>query len=174
MAVLVAAKSRVSVGKNVQPSILPWFIWGLFTGMRPEAEAKPFWELPGHGWDRIDLDRGIICVTDDLEKTGSRTRDITIHPNFRLWLDWMKTNGQMPVYSRRKIRDVFNKAIPGKRSQDILRHTFISFSLKRKPEHEVCYEAATSSKMIKKHYRRAVPATEAEAFWNITPQSLGL
>jgi hypothetical protein len=42
------------------------------------------------------------------------------------------------------------------------------------PEHEVCYEAATSSKMIKKHYRRAVPATEAEAFWNITPQSLGL
>ena len=165
MAVLMAAKAR---------GVLPWFVWGLFTGMRPEAEAKPFWELPDHGWARIDLDREIVCVTDDLEKTGVRVRDITIQPNFRAWLDWMKATGNVPVYSRRKIRDVFDKAIPKKRSQDILRHTFISLLLKRKPEHEVCFEGATSSKMIKKHYRRAVPAAEADAFWNITPKTLGL
>ena len=165
LAVLEAAKAS---------GVLPWFVWNVFTGMRPEAEAKPFWELPEHGWNRIDFDRGMICVTEDLEKTGTRIRDITIQPNLREWLLWMKRTEQLPVYSRHKIRAIFRAVIPKKQSKDILRHTFISCALKIMKDREVCYEAATSMEMIQKHYRRQVVPSEAEAFWAITPKTLGL
>jgi len=154
--------------------VVAWFVWCVFTGTRPEAEARPFWKLSEHGWKRIDLSRGIICITEDLEKTGCRNRDITIQPNMREWMLWMQTSGTIPRYSRRRIREVFDAAVPSRNVQDILRHTFISFLLKRMQEHEVCYQAATSSDMIKKHYRRQVTDAEADTFWAITPKTLGL
>lgn len=158
--------------KKETPSVLAWIIWLLFTGMRPDAEARPFWSLPGHGWQMVDLERWQVLVTDDLEKTGAVNRDITMQPCLREWIPFLQANP--PAYSRRAIRRIFDKAIPAKRAQDILRHTFISFALKIMKESDVCYEAATSTKMIKKHYRRQVPQSEADKFWLITPASIGV
>jgi hypothetical protein len=50
----------------------------------------------------------------------------------------------------------------------------MSFMCKIRPEHEVVYEAGSSSKMLKKHYRRAVSQAESDAYWGCTPESLGL
>lgn len=160
--------------KEVDLGVLAWFVFGLQTGMRPEAEARQFWKLEGHGWGQIDIERGIICVTDEIEKTGGRTRDIAIQSSLKAWLLWFKANNVMPVYSRRKIREVLKAAVPHRRSQDIIRRTFISFACKIMPEHDVCYQGATSSRMIKKHYRRLVPESEVAPYWAITPESLGL
>jgi hypothetical protein len=154
--------------------ILMWYVWGLFTGSRPEAEARPFWSHADHGWKKIELDRGIVAVTEDIEKTGTRSRDVLIQPNLRTWLDWMQAKQVIPRYSRRFIRASFSKAVSGKNTQDILRHTFISFALKRLSESEVCYQAATSPRMIRLHYRRLVTDAEADVFWSITPKTLGL
>lgn len=159
---------------KVGNSVLAWFVFGLFTGMRPEAELRQFWKLDGHGWAQIDLARGIICVTDDIEKTGDRTRDIAIQPVLKAWLLWFQSKGIKPEYSRRKIRAVLQAAVPHRRRQDLIRHTFISYACKILPEHEVCYQGATSSRMIKKHYRRLVPDAEVAPYWAITPESLGL
>jgi hypothetical protein len=154
--------------------VLAWFVWGLFTGMRPQAEAEPFWTLEGHGWNQIHLDGGVICVTDDLEKTGARIRDIAIQPNLRAWLDWFKAHNVVPAYSRRKWRAVVEAAVPERNAQDLLRHCFLSFLLKIEKESEVCYQGATSSGIIKKHYRRHVPQDQVAKFWGITPATLGL
>lgn len=154
--------------------VLAWFVWLLFTGMRPEAEARPFWTLAGHGWDQVHLGDGVICVTDELEKTGARTRDIAIQPNLRAWIEWFKAHDVRPVYSRRAIRDVFDSTVPDRNHQDLLRHTFISFLLKIEKESEVCYQGATSPGIVKKHYRRHVPADQVAKFWAITPAALGL
>lgn len=167
--------------RKEEPGVLSWVIWLMFTGMRPEAEAIPFWALPDpdqpgrlpeQGWSKIDLERWQIMVTDDLEKTGAVNRDITIQPCLREWIRYLQKHH--PTYSRRALRRIFEKAIPKKRTQDILRHTYISFALKIMKESDLCYEAATSSKMIKKHYRRQIPQSEADKFWAITPAILGL
>jgi integrase len=167
--------------RKEKPGVLSWVIWLMFTGMRPEAEAIPFWavpdpdqpgQLPEQGWSKIDLERWQIMVTDDLEKTGAVNRDVTIQPCLREWIQYLQKH--RPTYSRRALRRIFEKAIPQKRTQDILRHTCISFALKIMKESDLCYEAATSSKMIKKHYRRQIPQSEADKFWAITPAILGL
>lgn len=167
--------------RKEEPGVLSWIIWLMFTGMRPESEALPFWAVadpeqpsqpPEHGWSKIDLERWQIMVTDDLEKTGTVVRDITIQPCLREWIPYLQKH--RPYYSRRALRRVFDNAIPKKRTQDILRHTYISNALKIMKESDVCYEAATSSKMIKKHYRRQIPQSEADRFWAITPAVLGL
>lgn len=173
--------SVLTEAQKEKPGVLAWIVWLMFTGMRPESEARPFWAvpdpksstvLPEQGWHKVDLERWQVLVTDDLEKTGAVNRDITIQPALREWIPFLQAN--RPTFSRRAMRRIFEKAIPGKMAQDILRHTFISFALKILKESDVCYEAATSSKMIKKHYRRQVPQSEADKFWAITPISLGI
>lgn len=172
--ILTAAEFKALILEADNLGILPWIVWCGYTGMRPDAEAVPFWTLPEHGWNQIDLDRGLVCVTDDLEKTGARIRDITIQPNFKEWLEWMKSTGQQPCYSRRKLRKLFDRVLPNRNHKDILRHTWISFSLKIMTEDDVCYEGATSGRIIKKHYRRQVPKPDVDLFWGFTPKSLGL
>lgn len=159
---------------EVDLGVLAWFAFGLKTGMRPEAEAQQFWKLDGHGWGQIDIARGIICVTDDLEKTGARTRDIAIQPSLKEWLLWFQAKGIKPTYSRRKVRAVLDAVVPKRRKQDLIRRTFISHACKIMPEHDVCYQAATSAGVIKKHYRRLVPDAEVAPYWAITPATLGL
>ena len=172
--ILTGEEIRALVERAQLLEVLPWVVWMLFSGMRPDAEARPYWTAEGHGWKRIDMERGLICVTDDLEKTGARVRDITIEPNFREWLDWMKNTGQVPVYSRCKMRKLFQAVIPYKRHQDIFRHSWISYSLKFRRDSDICYEGATSMKMIQKHYRRQIPEPDVTYFRGLTPKSLGL
>ncbi|HET7534991.1 MAG TPA: hypothetical protein VFJ90_00955, partial [Candidatus Didemnitutus sp.] len=54
---------------------LPYWVWCLFTGMRP-CETTKFWTRPGYGWNRINLAAGTIIVNSEISKTKKRRKII--------------------------------------------------------------------------------------------------
>ena len=175
--ILYVDEVRKLIREAIKQDALGWIVWSLFTGMRPEAESAAFWKREGHGWAKVDLHRNVILVTDEIEKTGKRNREITIQPNLLEWIIYFKKTGTKMTFSRRKFRSVKLAAVPAKASvQDILRHTTISNLVKITPSiTEVCYQMATSQRMILKHYMAAITDPKAVGeFWSLTPKSFGL
>jgi|GEM_PF-3865477 hypothetical protein len=175
--ILYVDEVRRLIREAIKQDAAGWIVWSLFTGMRPEAESAQFWKLEGHGWAKVDLHRRVIVVTDEIEKTGKRNREIMIQPNLLEWIAYFQKHGTKMTFSRRKFRAVKLAAVPSKSSvQDILRHTTISNLVKITPSiTEVCYQMATSQRMILKHYMAAITDQKAvEEFWSLTPKSFGL
>jgi hypothetical protein len=174
--ILYLSEVKTLIQQAIGTDMLGWVVWGLFTGMRPEAEMRRFWRAPTHQWNKVDLHRRVIHVSKDLEKTRRRSREIVIQPNLMDWIAYFKATGTTILYSRRKLRELKTKAYPNKANvQDILRHTFISNFSKIAPIHEVCFQAATSQQMIRTHYLAQIAdPKEVEAFWNLRPANFGL
>ena len=175
--ILYVDEVRNLIREAIKQEALGWIVWSLFTGMRPEAESAAFWKLEGHGWAKIDLHRKVVIVTDEIEKTGKRNREILIQPCLAEWIAYFKKHDTKMTFSRRKFRSVKAAAVPAKAAvQDILRHTTISNLVKITPSiTEVCYQMATSQRMILKHYMAAInDHKQVEEFWSLTPKSFGL
>ena len=165
----------------IKERCLPYVVFGFFTGMRPESELNPFLRDPQLGWNLIDFEEKKILVSDELEKTGKRTREITIQKNFLEWLDFFERHSDLfPLYSTNlmpKFRRIRNTALPDEKRKepDIMRHTFISNFSRIETIQEVCFQCATSMSMIRKHYRVLISEKKrAEDFFNIRPGSFGL
>lgn len=174
--ILYVDEVRALIKEAIKQGAEGWIVWALFTGMRPQAEASAFWTLDGHGWEKIDLKRKVIIVTEEIEKTGKRNREIAIQPNLLEWIEYFKKAGTKMTFSRRKFRSVKLASIKSKAEvQDILRHTCISHLCKVLSITEVCYQMATSQRMILKHYMAAIQDhAEVEEFWSLTPKDFGL
>ncbi len=169
------------IQKASEENCVPWFVWGFFTGMRPEAEMKPFWKNPEFGWRFVDLEERKIIVSEEIEKTGRRTREIKIHDNLMEWIKLFQSDPKkypmFPTNLRRKFHDVKFAILPEAkaRENDIMRHTFISNLSRIELIGEVCYQCATSMSMIRKHYKVLISDKKrVEEFFSIKPGDFGL
>jgi len=157
---------------------LPYWIWCLFTGMRP-CETRKFWTRAGYGWDRVDLEANTIVVNSEIAK-DKRRRKIIIRPNLKEWLIMFKQNGEKMFPTGHKLRfRTIRKLLGAKHAgtRDVIRHTFISFRVAAfdKSMAATLAEAGNSERIIIDHYLDLVvnPA-HVRRFWRITPRTLGL
>lgn len=169
------------IKKAIEKNCAPWFVWGFFTGMRPEAEMKQFWKNSEYGWKFVDLVDRKIIVSEEIEKTGKRTREIKIQDNLMAWIKFFASHPKdfpmLPTNLKRKFRAVKQEILLDKKAKenDIMRHTFISNLSKIEPIGEVCYQCATSLSMIRRHYKVLITDNKrVEEFFGISPGDFGL
>jgi integrase len=158
---------------------LPYWIWALYTGMRPD-EIRKFWSLPGYGWERINLGGNYIVVNSEISK-DKRRRKILIRPNLKRWLLLFKQADERmyPACHRLKFRAIKSALfLPEKcRIRDLLRHTYVSFRAAAF-DHSLAVTAAesgNSEKIIKEFYLDLITnSADVDEYWNLTPASFGL
>ncbi len=149
--------------------LVPFVAVGLFAGLRPG-------ELAALSWKQVHLQTGQIEVLAATSKTRQK-RFVPIDSPLDKWLlAYRRQSGPvMPSLFARKWRALREKAellpLSGDRVwMDILRHTHATFWLaKYQNRAELAERLGNSADVIRKHYRRAVQKTEAEAFWTIEP-----
>lgn len=158
---------------------LPYWVWCLFTGMRP-CETEKFWTLEGYGWERVNLDGGYIVVNSEIAK-DKRRRKILIRPNLKKWLLMFKEAEELmyPACHRLKFRAIKTEIFPPEKCKilDLLRHTFVSFRAAAfdKSLASTAAEAGNSEAIIKAHYLDLITdGTAVEEFWSLAPSSFGL
>jgi integrase len=178
VAILTVAEVRAAIELAIKkhPLALGQLVFLIFTGLRPDCEAPPFWKSEKHRWRRIDFRRRLLSVTKDLEKTGARNRQLVLQPNVIKWLEYFQKNNTPMVCPRRAWRAFKAEAYPDRAHvQDLARHTSISNYAHRLTVMELEHQFATSQDMIFKHYLTAI-AEEAEVdeFFSLTPESFGL
>ncbi len=151
---------------------LPYFLFGLFSGIRPD-------ELERMTWEMVHLADRNIALPPDVTKTGSR-RVIVIEPTLCAWLRWFtkRTNAgtlKGPIVRtanlRKRLRGVRKKAKFRKWPQDVMRHTYASNHLAAKLDIErlLLNLGHTGPAMLWKHYHQAVTTKNAKQFWSLYP-----
>jgi integrase len=177
--ILTIAEVKKALLEAIRFGDLPYWVWGLFTGMRPE-EIKRFWTLERHGWNKINWSKGVIEVEAEITK-DKRYREIIIRPNLRLWLEYFKASNtrMFPACHRLKFRRVKKAAIAVDKFhiKDLLRHTFISYRVNAfdKNVAYVAKESGNSVEVILESYLELITDESAiTKFWSLVPKSFGL
>jgi len=157
--------------------LLAYFILSIYSGLRPMAELQKLLRQE-NPWNYFDLNRNLIHVPREWEKTRRRVREIEIQPNLIEWLKYIKENNLMNlrVNHSRHFRIVKRKVLTGRKSKlpNISRHTFISHLLQIRDIDSVCFQCTTSHDMIRTHYFRLPTQSESKEFWSLTPEKLNL
>ncbi len=112
--ICTAEEVRALIEEAIRRDCVTWFVWGFFTGMRPEAEMKPFWINPELGWRFVDLEDEKIIVSDEIEKTGRRTREIKIHKNLMEWIKLFRSDPEKYPMIPKGLKRKFNEVKCGK------------------------------------------------------------
>jgi integrase len=159
--------------------LVPYVALGLFAGLRPT-------ELSRLAWGRINLKARSITIGSDVAKMRGK-RLVEISENLREWLALFAV-AQAPIVGPNFRRDFDTvKAIAGwggrskeKKgkeelkpwTQDIMRHTAISYHLARyQHEGKTATWAGNSPDMVQRHYKGLVTNAQARRFWKILPPS---
>ena len=150
--------------------LLPYHAIGLFAGVRPN-------ELERLKWEDVDLKEKHIQIKGDVSKTGRR-RIITIEDNLKSWLTYYIQKGGVTegdIVSKKNLRKRLDKireaASLEEWHQDVMRHSYASYWLAKNTDINklTLYMGHETTKMLWKHYHKAVKKTEADAFWKIRP-----
>jgi integrase len=152
--------------------LVRYFALSIFAGIRPTRKHGELGKLDSV--DNISIN-GSIRITAANSKT-SRSRNVTIQPNLRAWLD--KFPGQIfpPNASKRisAIKDKFGIGCKdSSANKDILRHTFCSMSINREGGSftQTAQEAGNSESILRRDYVSCETTREdAAKFWNIYPK----
>jgi integrase len=143
---------------------LPYFVLGLFCGLRPtEAERLT--------WDKIDLTDKLIAIeTDGTKVRGGSERFVAISDNAVEWLREHSLSKKPIAIDRKDFDAVKALAKLDKWPQDVLRHTAISnYQAEHRHEGLTAEWAGNSVEVVKAHYRRAIKPADAKCFWAIKP-----
>jgi integrase len=163
--------------------LVPYVSLALFAGLRPT-------ELSRLTWQRIDLKAKTITLGSDVAKMRSK-RIVEMSDNLREWLSpFAVANPPIVGTNWRRDFDAIKLAVgfgnPKRISkkdkekhpelkpwtQDIMRHTAISFHLARyQHEGRTATWAGNSPDMVQRHYKGLVTKTQASRFWKILPPS---
>jgi hypothetical protein len=102
-------------------------------------------------------------------KTGRRNVDVS--PNLAKWIEVYGLDKVVPDWHT-NVWKKFRKLCDW--SQDVTRHTCISYWLQTHAEQEdrAKYMFGNSDRIRNQHYRDAVTDEDAEEFWNIVPRKL--
>jgi integrase len=164
-------------------SLTPYVALALFAGLRPT-------ELARLSWDRISLKSKTITIGSDVAKMRSK-RIVEMSDNLREWLSpFAVTKPPIVGTNWRRDFDAIKLAVdfgnPKRISkqdkekhpelkpwtQDIMRHTAISYHLARyQHEGRTAQWAGNSPDMVQRHYKGLVKLTDSRRFWRLLPPS---
>lgn len=163
---------RTACAKNRLPEALHTVL-GAFAGIRP-TEARRL------TWAAVGVEEDIISVRNIHAKTGG-TRHITLRPVLRAWLDYLA-----PVASRKpgaviaqgvtpnSLRDYHKEAGFTQWKQDVLRHSFASYSLKAGTSLSDLQNdmGHVGLHLLKTRYlnMHGLTAASAAEWWQLTPE----
>lgn len=155
-------------------AMVPYFVLGLFCGIRPDELA---W-LPTAN---VRLDEHIVDIPASVSKTRDR-RLVDLAPNAVAWLraagEFDHTDdGRFITYRsrRRALIELANETQDGvivEWSSDVMRHSFASYHIEL---HQSADKTALqlghqgSTKMLFRHYKATVTKKEAAEFWELRP-----
>jgi integrase len=156
--------------ENASDEILPALVFGMFAGLRPEAEV---WRLD---WSKVDLSAGLIHIEANSTKSA-RHRIVEITPNLKAWLEpYARRSGPVSPTGD-KYNYLLQSAREGAKVKDwppdALRHCFASYHYGhfQDPGRTMVQMGHTNPRTFHAHYRARVTPTAAFAFWELTPQS---
>lgn len=159
---------------------LPALAVGFFCGARVEERAKMTYR------DIFVGGRNEVFIPANNAKNGE-ARYIYPEKNFREWLDYAKKQGitMHPTEylltgntskQRRDAHSSFLRTLTRETGitlpKNCIRHTAASFMAEMKGYTETANQLGHDIAMLLHHYRRAITKTEAEAYFNITPDSV--
>lgn len=140
-----------------------YFALALFAGIRPGGELPKLAAEP----EAIDLANGVIRLSAAMAKTR-KPRQVTIQPNLAAWLTAV-AGEIIPTNSDREVKAIRKKF---GLTHDMLRHTFISMHIAAfKSFAGTAIESGSSEQIIRDHYFNVSSWNQAEAFWQIRPES---
>jgi integrase len=164
------AAKILRIARLKTPALLPYIVFGMFAGVRPE-------EMEKLTWGDVDATHGTITIDAASSKT-SRRRRVTLHATAQEWLKVCKSGKADALIVpakvtlrryRRKIRD----ASEIEWGQDILRHTAGSYLLAlHNNAHEVSNMLGNSARILERHYKDLVNETDCQKFWGLTPKQV--
>jgi integrase len=163
--------------------LVPYVALGLFASLRPTEIARLT-------WDRINFKARTVTLGSDVAKMRSK-RIVEMSDNLREWLspfavakapivgpNWRRDFDAVKLAvgfgNPKRISKQARKEHPELKewTQDILRHTAISFHLARcQHEGKTATWAGNSPDMVQRHYKGLVTQTQARRFWKILPPS---
>jgi integrase len=156
-----------AASKHENGKCIPYFVLGLFCGLRPTETERL-------AWDKIDLKDKLITIDAETAKVTEaehcNERYVAISENAAAWL-LPHSIARLPLGIDRKDFEAV-KALAGikKWPQDVLRHTAISnYQAQHKHEGLTAEWAGNSVKVVRKHYRRPIKPADAASFWEIFP-----
>lgn len=171
------AEQLLRLCENQFPAYTLFYAISLFAGLRPE-ECKLL------KWENVNLEAGEIFVCRHTSKI-KEDRTVAIEPVLKAWLArYQPKNAKgfvTPQAAFKKITKAIHVALGfrggGKNQeaetwpQDVTRHSYGSYWLaKYKDRAHLAENMGNSIQIIKKHYKRAVSAADAAAFWMIAPE----
>ncbi|MHA3774532.1 tyrosine-type recombinase/integrase [Verrucomicrobiota bacterium sgz303538] len=151
--------------------VVPYVAVGLFAGLRPG-------EIEHLKWEMIRFETGEIEVRGETSKRRE-TRFVHIEPTLHHWLvPHRKECGPITGANFRRqweqVRISAGYSLRGSEGvpwpDDVLRHSYGSYWLAKHGDRSRLAELMGNTvQVIRKHYRRAIPKKEADAFWDLRP-----
>ena len=167
----VASLLQAALDYDLQ--MLPWFVFGLLCGIRPDGELSKL------DWDSVHLAERQVVIPPEVSKTRRR-RFVDLSPNAVAWLEEYRRRGaafsrkiaprpKSALIQRRK--RVQTKAGVDKWIQQGMRHSFCSYWLAKHEDVNklVLQSGHTDAQTMWDSYHRGVTSAEAEKFWSIVP-----
>ena len=163
--------SRRALSQRQPGFLVPFFALALFAGIRPDwkdgeiSKVRPV---------NIDLANAVIRIEPEAAKTNEK-RQIKIQPNLKHWLKKypIPEDGAVPSSNPDRIlRDIRQRF---DLSHDVLRHTYCSMTVGAfRSVGDAALQAGNSEAIIRQNYLDLKTEAEADAFWRIMPEGMGL
>ena len=166
--VITLLEAAIQEKEKVQQVMVPYLVLGLFAGLRPEEAQKMRWE-----WiEPLDEEKRIaqVKVPAEISKISESRYAELSEAGWNLIKPYLKQSGPIG-WSRRAFRRIRDKAgFAGSAwPADCIRHTYASSWLAvHKDRAHLAEIMGNSPAIIRKHYKRAIPVNDAEAYFQIS------
>ena len=172
---LLATRQRMEKSKRSNiGSLIPFLALQAFAGIRHEEINGDHAKLT---WGDINLKERYIYVSKGVAKTW-RDRTVPISDNLAAWLaPYERRNGPITEMSQtsdalQNLKELAGVPAHKGETRNALRKSYISYRKAiTKNIAMVADEAGNSAQMIRKHYGRIIPESEAVRWFNIWPQT---
>ena len=150
------------------PEIVPAFALMTFAGVRPCQKTGEIFKLSP---ELVNVETGILTITPEISKVRE-LRKFKMSPNLVAWLRAYPLD-QFPIVCHNwgRLRDKVKRDF--KLGQDVLRHTAITYWVrKNKSIYDAADQFGNSESIIRKHYKdNNRTDAEAEEFFEIYPKA---
>jgi len=171
-------RQLLAAAAEAAPCFIPYIALSLFGGVRPDLV---YGELIKMDWSMIRMDEKMVIIPAKVSKTRVQ-RIVHMEQNLVDWLRYYLAKhgkaegGIIPMEGRVGRMRALRKAAAIEWKQDVARHSFGSYFMSHFENLSRCMEnmGHQGSTMLFKHYKTAVPKTEAAKYWQITPEALRL
>jgi len=170
--VLALLEAAMKEKESVRAMMIPYLALGLFAGLRPEEAQKMHWECI----EQLDEEKRIaqVKVPAEISKIGETRYAELSETGWSLIKPYLKQIGPIG-WSRRAFRRIRDKSgfTSSAWPADCIRHTYASNWLAIYKERSHLAEImGNSPAIIRKHYKRAIPIKDAEAYFEIYIKNL--